>query len=53
VTAERHTTAVLGRAQRGEPGDGPHVFADGAGYEEGKPTRPTTAVGGSAPSSGR
>jgi hypothetical protein len=31
-TAERHTTAVLGRAQRGEPGDGPHVFADGSGY---------------------
>ena len=31
-TAERHVTAVLGRAQRGEPGDGPHDFATGAGY---------------------
>eukprot|EP00966_Prymnesium_polylepis_P225983 5227061-Prymnesium_polylepis.1 len=31
-TAERHTTAVLGQAQRGEPGDGPRVFADGLGY---------------------
>eukprot|EP00966_Prymnesium_polylepis_P193907 4494625-Prymnesium_polylepis.1 len=29
---ERHTTAVLGRAQRGEPGHGPHVFVDGSGY---------------------
>ena len=31
-TAERHVAAVLGRAQRGEPGDGPHDFATGAGY---------------------
>ena len=31
-TAERHVAAVLGRAQRGEPGDVPPDFATGAGY---------------------